>query len=146
MRSDASTIEKASAATRAAVLDHLDAFNAHDTDRLIAGLHQDVIWTTGSDLFRGTSQLRDEVFDEGLWAMRPSLAVRTLLVEGESAAGVFHEAITVDGELREFGIAVFLTVHDEVIRTVRVFREGSADIEPWRGATPGDHDEEVGAC
>jgi ketosteroid isomerase-like protein len=129
MHIDPDTIEEASAATRAAVLDHLDAFNAHDADRLIAGLHQDVVWATGSDVFRGTSQLRNDVFDEGLWAMRPSLAVRTLLVEGEVAAGTFHEVLTVNDELREFDIAVFFTVHDAVIRTVKVFREGSADIE-----------------
>src|SRR5690349_15261998 len=96
MHIDPATIEEASAATRAAVLAHLDAFNAHDTDRLIAGLHQDVVWATGSGVFRGTSQLRNDVFDEGLWAMRPSLAVRTLLVEGETAAGTFREALTVN--------------------------------------------------
>jgi nuclear transport factor 2 (NTF2) superfamily protein len=127
---DPNTIEEASAATRAAVLDHLDAFNAHDPDRLIAGLGQDVVWATGSDVFRGTSQVREDLLDEGLWAMRPSLAVRTLVVEGEKAAGTFHEVLTVNGELREFDIAVFFTVRDEVIRTVQVFREGSADIEP----------------
>jgi hypothetical protein len=130
MHIDPSTFEEACAATRAAVLDHLDAFNAHDTDRLITGLHQDVVWATGSDAFRGTSQLRTDVFDEGLWAMRPSLAVRTLLVEGERAAGMFHETLTVNEELREFDIAVFFTVHDAAIRTVKVFREGNADIEP----------------
>lgn len=127
---DPGTIEEASAATRAAVLDDLDAFNAHDTDRLIAGFYQDVVWSTGSDVFRGISQLRRDVFDEGLWVMRPSLAVRTLLVEGEAAAGTFHEALTVSDGLREFDIAVFFTVRDEVIPTVQVFREGSADIEP----------------
>jgi hypothetical protein len=36
----------------------------------------------------------------------------------------------VDGRRREFDIAVFFTVEDGVIRTVRVLREGSADIEP----------------
>ena len=97
MRIDLGGIEvEASAATRAAVLDHLDAFNAHDTDRLIAGLHHDVVWTTGSDVFRGSSQLQADLFDEGLWATRPSLAVRTLLVEGEAAAGTFHEALVVN--------------------------------------------------
>ena len=130
MHIDPSTIDEASTATRAVVLDHLDAFNAHDTDRLIAGLHQDVIWATGSDVFHGASQVRNDVFDEGLWAMRPSLTVRTLLVEGSAAAGTLHEALTVNGELREFDIAVFFTVHHAAIRTVKVFREGSADIEP----------------
>jgi hypothetical protein len=117
-------------AARAAVLDHVAAFNAHDTDRWIAGLHEDVVWATGSDVFRGVSALRADVFDAGLWAMRPSLTVQTLLVEGASAAGTFHEVLTVDGEVLEFDISVFYTVESGAIRTVNVFREGSADIKP----------------
>ncbi|MQA32238.1 nuclear transport factor 2 family protein [Modestobacter roseus] len=128
----AAVTAEASAATRAAVLEHVAAFNAHDTDRLLAGLHEDVVWATGSDLFRGTAQLRDAVFDVGLWEMRPSLAVRTLLVEGGAAAGTFREVFVVGDERREVDIAVFVTVHDAVIRTVTVFREGSADVEPPR--------------
>ncbi|WP_299952787.1 nuclear transport factor 2 family protein [uncultured Modestobacter sp.] len=116
------------AATRAAVLAHLDAFNAHSTDRLIAGLHEDVVWATGSDVFQGVRQLRDDVFDQGLWAMQPSLAVRTLLAEEETAAAVLREVLVVQEERREFDIAVFFTVGGGLIRTVTVFREGSADI------------------
>jgi hypothetical protein len=119
-----------SAVTRAAVLEHVDAFNAHDTTRLIAGLHRDVVWATGSDVFRGTPQLRDDVFDAGLWTMRPSLTIRTLLVDGRAAAAILQEVLVVDDERREFDIAVFFTVHEAAIRTVTVFREGSADIEP----------------
>jgi len=116
--------------TRAAVLEHVEAFNARDTDRLLAGLHPDVVWATGSDVFRGIRQLREELFDEGLWAMRPSLVVRTLLVEGPAAAATLHETLAVDGGRREFDIAVFFTLRETLIRTVTVFREGSADIEP----------------
>jgi hypothetical protein len=119
----------AAAATRAAVLDHIDAFNAHDTDRLIAGMHPDLVWVTGSDVFRGASTLRETLFDDGLWAMRPSLAARTLLIDGEAAAGIFHEALVVDDESRAFDIAVFFTVSGGLIRSLKVFREGSADIE-----------------
>ena len=117
------------AATRAAVRDHIDAFNAHDADRLIAGLHPDVVWATGSDVFRGAAQLREVLFDDLLWAMRPSLAARTLLIDGEAAAGMFHEVLTVDEEARAFDIAIFFTVSGGVIRSVKVFREGSANIE-----------------
>ena len=120
----------AAAATRAAVLDHIDAFNAHDADRLFAGLHHDVVWATGSDVFQGTPQLRAELFDDGLWAMRPSLVARTLLIDGEAAAGIFHEVLTVAEEARAFDIAVFFTVCGGLIRKVKVFRAGSADIEP----------------
>jgi hypothetical protein len=131
MRVDSGTgAVAAAAATRAAVLDHIDAFNAHDTGRLIAGLRPDVVWATGSDVFRGSAQLRDGLFDGDLWAMRPSLEVRTLLIDGEAAAGVFHEVLIVNDETREFDIAVFFAVSDGLIRSVKVFREGSADIEP----------------
>lgn len=95
-----------SAATREAVLDHVDAFNAHDTDRLLTGLHEGIVWATGSDVFRGISELSD-VFDEGFWAMRPSLAVQTLVVEGHQAAATLHERLVVDGRPREFDIVVF---------------------------------------
>ena len=116
--------------TRTAVLAHVDAVNAHDTDRLLAGLHPDVVWTTGTDVFRGVRQLGEELFDEGLWALQPSLAVRTLLVEGTAAAARLHETLLVGGERREFDIAVFFSVQDALLRTVTVFREGSADLEP----------------
>lgn len=130
-RDDSGSSETAAvAATRAAVLDHIDAFNTHDTDRLIAGLHPDVVWATGADVFRGASTLRDTLFDDGLWSMRPSLAARTLLIDGEAAAGIFHEALVVDDEPRVFDIAVVFTVSGGLIRSVKVFREGSADIEP----------------
>jgi hypothetical protein len=130
MQVDSGTDAVAAAATRAAVLDHVAAFNAHDTSRLISGLRRDVVWATGSDVFRGLSTLRADVFDEGLWAMRPSLEVRTLLIDGEAAAGVFHEVLIVNDKTREFDIAVFFTVSDGLIGRVKVFREGSADIEP----------------
>ena len=34
-----------------------------------------------------------------------------------------------DGEPREFHIAAFFSVADGVIRTAKIYREGSADIE-----------------
>jgi hypothetical protein len=81
-------------------------------------------------VFRGTSQLRDELFDQGLRELRPSLDVRALLVEGASAAAVLHEVLVVGGDSKEFDIAVFFAARDGQIETVTVFREGSADIAP----------------
>lgn len=118
-----------SRATRALILEHVDAFNAHDTERLLAGLHPDIVWATGSDLFRGASELR-QLFDDGLWAMGPSLAVRRLLVDGDEAAATLRELLIIEGQPREYEIAAFFTVRDATIRTVKAFREGSADIDP----------------
>ena len=59
-----------SAYARTLVAEHLAAFNAHDSARLLAGLAEDVRWATGQDVFHGRDELA-ELFDDGLWAMRP---------------------------------------------------------------------------
>jgi ketosteroid isomerase-like protein len=111
------------------VAEHLAAFNAHDSARLLAGLAADVRWVTGQDVFRGRDELA-ELFDDGLWAMRPRLEQRSLVVGDDAAAAELMEELTVDGEQRRFAIAVFFRFADGLISSVTVYREGSADIEP----------------
>lgn len=67
---------------RALVLDHVDAFNSQDRDRLLRGLAEDVFWSTGRDSIRGAKAVA-EIFGDGLWAMQPSLTVQHLLVDGD---------------------------------------------------------------
>jgi ketosteroid isomerase-like protein len=107
--------------------EHLAAFNAHDTQRLLAGLADDVLWATGRDLISGRAALI-ELFDDGLWAMNPSLELRTSLAEGDTAAAELTEELTVDGERVRFPIAVFLRFRDGLITHATVYREGSADL------------------
>ena len=109
------------------VEEHLAAFNAHDSARLLAGLAQDVQWATGRDVFRGRGALAD-LFDAGLWAMDPSLEVRTIVASGDRAAAELMEQLTVEGELRRFAIAVFFRFADGLITHATVYREGTADI------------------
>ena len=113
---------------RDVVLEHLAGFNAHDTERLLATLHPDVVRRTGTDVFTGVDALRRDLFDDGLWALAPSLTVRTLVVEGGAAAALLTERLTLDGVKKSFDIAVFFTVADGRIAAVTVFREGSADL------------------
>ncbi|MHB8339633.1 MAG: nuclear transport factor 2 family protein [Mycobacteriales bacterium] len=119
--------EHAEAATRRAVIEHLEAFNGHDTERVLRGLDEDVVWATGSDLYQGRATLRD-VFDEWLWRLEPSLDVMRLIVEGDAAAVECVERMVVKGSPVEFPIAVFLTVRHGLLTKVKVFREGSADV------------------
>lgn len=107
--------------------EHLAAFNAHDTERLLSGLADDIVWATGRDVFRGREALI-EIFDAGLWAMQPSLQCRSLLDGGDCAAAELTEQLTVDGEVRRFPIAVFFRFAAGLITHVTVYREGSADI------------------
>jgi ketosteroid isomerase-like protein len=107
---------------------HVEAFNAHGTRRLLDTLTEDVEWATGRDVIRGRAALV-EVFDDGLWELAPRLVVRTLVVQGDVAAAELVEALVVDGERRRFAIATFFVIEGGLIRSVKVYREGSADIE-----------------
>jgi hypothetical protein len=113
--------------THAAVEEHLAAFNAHDTARLLAGFTADAVWITGQDTTTGRAALA-ELFDDWLWSLRPHLELRTLLVDDARAAAQLHETLTVDGVAREFEISVFFEVEDGLIRRAKVYRAGSADI------------------
>jgi hypothetical protein len=113
---------------RDVVEEHLAAFNAHDTERLLAGFGPDIVWSTGRDVMRGTTALA-EVFDAGLWELAPSLATIAVVAEGGVVAAELHERITVDGELREFDIAAFFEVADGLIHRAKVYREGTADLD-----------------
>jgi ketosteroid isomerase-like protein len=108
--------------------EHLAAFNAHDSDRLLATLAADVVWATGQDVCRGHDELAG-MFDAGLWELDPSLTTQRMLADTTTVAAELIERITVDGEQREFHIAAFFTVDDGVIRSAKIYREGSADIE-----------------
>ena len=113
--------------TRAAIEEHVAAFNAHDTARLLAGLAADAVWITGTATATGRAALAD-LFDDWLWSMQPRLELRTLIVDGTRAAAQLHESLTVDGALREFEIAVFFEIEDGLISRAKVYREGSADL------------------
>lgn len=121
------TQEAGGAVVRALVTDHVEAFNAHDRPRLFAGLTPDVTWSTGADTFSGTQALA-QVFDDGLWDMRPSLTVVDLLVDEDRAAAQIVEVLNVEGQPRRFMIACFFELRSGRIQRVKVYREGSADI------------------
>jgi len=114
--------------SRLVVLAHVEAFNDHSTERLLDSLSNDAVWMTGRDILTGRAELA-ELFDQGLWDLAPSLEVRSLVVDGTAVAVQLYEELTLDGERQGFDIAVFFAISDGLIRTAKVYREGSADID-----------------
>ncbi len=110
-----------------AIFEHVAAFNAHDRERLLSGLHPGIVWSTGRDTLRGHAALA-ELFDDGLWAMSPSLRVLRLVTGTSVAAAELQESLTVDGEVQTFAIACFFDLDGPSIVRVKVFREGTADV------------------
>ena len=115
-------------ATRAAALEHVAAFNAWDTARVLAGFADDAVWVTGQDRFVGRTALAG-LFDDGLWSATPRLEVKTLLVDGDAAALEVVETLVTGGETQVCAVAAFLEVGpDGLIRRGTVYREGNADF------------------
>lgn len=110
------------------VIEHVNAFNAHDSGLLLSGFAATAIWATGRETFRTTEELAT-LFDPSLWELKPSLSIRSLIVDGCNVAAELQEELTVDGVPRTFDIAVFFTVQDGLIEWAKVYREGSADID-----------------
>jgi ketosteroid isomerase-like protein len=110
------------------VREHLAAFNAHDTLRLLAWCTPDCVWVTGTDRFEGRPALAG-IFDDWLWSLEPTLTVESMIAEGDSVAAELTERVTVDGETRSFAIAAFFTVADGLISRAKVYREGNADLD-----------------
>jgi ketosteroid isomerase-like protein len=114
--------------TRAAVDEHVAAFNSWDSSRVLAGFAPDSVWVTGQDRFVGRAAL-SEVFDAGLWEIRPHLEVRNALVDGQSVALELVESYEIEGEKQVVAIAAFLDFDgDGLIRRGTVYREGNADF------------------
>lgn len=113
---------------RAVVARHLIAFNAHDTEGLLLTLAADAVWNTGQDTIRGHQALA-ELFDPGLWELKPSLTVRSILAEGDVVAAELEEELTIDAQVRRFVIAGLFYVRQGKIQAAKIFREGSADID-----------------
>ncbi|MDX6257885.1 MAG: uncharacterized protein QOJ11_4219 [Frankiales bacterium] len=111
----------------AAVREHIAAFNAHSTERLLAGFAADAVWRTGADVFEGEAGLA-HLFDPWLWTLSPSLTLGNLVAEGSRVAVQLVEELTVDGELQRMDIAVFFEIRDGKIVSAKVYREGSADL------------------
>jgi uncharacterized protein len=121
--------------TRRAVIEHLDAFNSHDTSRLLRGLHPEVRWETGQEIVVGRPAAAD-LFDDWLWAMNPRLDLLSLVVDADLAAAECTEHLTAHGDPVQSAIAVFFTVWDGQLTRVKVFREGSANV-PDKGGVVG---------
>ncbi|HEU5243389.1 MAG TPA: nuclear transport factor 2 family protein [Gaiellaceae bacterium] len=106
---------------------HIDAFNARDLDALMAGFSGDATWATGSDSFRGAADL-EELFASAFAELSPRLHVESLLAQGDRVACELREDYLVDGARRTDHIAGFYRVEAGLITSVKIYREGSADV------------------
>ena len=105
---------------------HFAAFNAADLDALMAGFADDAVFATGEHLVVGHRGIR-EMFRDALRELKPTLALRSSVVQGDVVACELHEELSVEGTAFEFALAAFYTVRRGQIVRVKVYREGTAE-------------------
>jgi uncharacterized protein len=110
----------------AVVTRHIDAFNAHDLDALMACFSPEATWVTGADHFKGATALR-ALFADAFEELSPQLHLRNLLVQGDQVACELCEN-SVEGLERADHIAGFYRVEAGQITAAKIYREGSADV------------------
>ena len=106
---------------------HIEAFNAHDLDALMACFSANATWVTGTDSFRGAAALQ-ELFAAAFEGLLPRLHLLNLLVQGDLVACELREDYVAEEVERTDYIAGFYRVAAGVITQAKIYREGSADI------------------
>ncbi len=108
---------------------HVDAFNRRDVEALAADFRDDIIFTTGKDVVRGAAELRI-FFGKALdGRVELQLEIRRVVIEGDVAACEMTETISVEDHTHQAPIAAFYTVRGNRLAELRVYREGSADLQ-----------------
>jgi uncharacterized protein len=110
----------------ALVLAHISAFNDRDLVRLLDGLDDAAVWTTGSDRLVGREQLQP-FFAEAFAELNPRLEILSLIEGERNAACELRETYRVDGVKHTASIAAFYSFQDGRITRAKVYHEGSAD-------------------
>jgi nuclear transport factor 2 (NTF2) superfamily protein len=110
----------------ALVRDHLQAFNARDLERSIAGLSETVVWRTGTDVVVGRAAV-EAFLGDAMRGLLPTLQIRSLVAGQDLVACELEERYRHDGADHHAAIAAFFRFSGEQISEVKVYREGSAD-------------------
>jgi hypothetical protein len=108
---------------------HIDAFNAQEIDALMACFSDDATWVTGTYRLEGAAALR-ELFVAAFAELRPQLQLLNLLAQGEHVACELRESYVAGGIDRTDHIAGFYRVARGLIAAAKIYREGSADVDP----------------
>jgi uncharacterized protein len=110
----------------ALVREHVGAFNARDVERLMRGLTDDVVWSSGADLVVGRERVEEFVRD-AMDGLAPTLRIRSLVADEVRAACELVETYRYEGAERRVSIAAFFEFVGGRISVVKVYQEGSAD-------------------
>lgn len=112
-----------------AVVDaHIAAFNARDTEALLAGFAQDAVFSTAEHTVVGTAELRVLFADAFAAPLRATMELRERVAQGDVVAAELVERLEFEGTAVEIALAAFYTVRGGLLTRVKVYRDTPADI------------------
>lgn len=112
--------------TRDLVNRHIDAFNNHDVDALLADFGPSADWVTG-DYTVSQGQLR-EFFSSAMQSITPQLALRRFIDGGDAVAIEMTESWTNEGASKSAALIAVFDLSDGKITRAKIYREGSSDV------------------
>lgn len=110
----------------AVVHDHVEAFNASDLERIVAGFGEDAVFASGEHLAVGRRGI-SAMFADAVRDLDATLEVRSAVTQGEVVACELTERLVLQGQEFIFHLAAFFTVRDGAIARVKIYREGSTE-------------------
>lgn len=104
---------------------HIDAFNNHDVDALLADFAPSAEWVTG-DYTVPKGQLR-EFFTSAMKSITPQLTFRRSIDGGDAVAIEMTESWTNEGTSKSAALIAIFDLSDGKITRAKIYREGSSD-------------------
>lgn len=104
---------------------HIDAFNNHDVDALLADFAPSADWVTG-DYTVPEGQLR-EFFTSAMQSITPRLVLRRFIDGGDAVAIEMTESWTNEDTAKSAALVAVFDLSDGKITRAKVYREGSSD-------------------
>jgi uncharacterized protein (TIGR02246 family) len=108
----------------AAVEAHVAAFNARDAAAVVEGFAEDAVFSAGEQLLVGRRGIRMLFEDAFAAPLRASMQLRSVVVQGDTAACELVEKLEFSGSVTEVELAAFYTVRGGLLARVKVYREG----------------------
>lgn len=102
---------------------HLDAFNARDLDRVLAGFDDDAVFASGDQMVVGARAIRVLFADAFAAPVNAELELRDAVTQGQVVACEMTERLAFAGGQHEVDVAAFYTVRRGRLARVRIYRD-----------------------
>lgn len=104
---------------------HVEAFNAHNADGILADFTPDATWATGD--YRVREGRLHEFFTTAMESVTPQLKIHRVIDGGDVVAAEMGEVWSYEGADKNAALVAVFDLVGGKISKAKIYREGSAD-------------------